>query len=91
VRLYDQFAQPLAILPGIEDPMRRAVVYARGERADNAVPLRYVDPATGEATDPEAGFPTGVAPLVTPALGDRPARAKAPSPRKDRERERDSR
>jgi hypothetical protein len=41
-------------------------------------------------TDPEAGIPTGVAPLITPSLGDRPARAKAP-PRKDRKRERDGR
>jgi hypothetical protein len=71
VRLYDQFGRPLAILPGTEDPARRAVVDARGQRADNAVPLRYVDPATGEVTDPEAGFPTGVAPLVTPPLVDR--------------------
>lgn len=91
VRLYDQFGQPLAILPGSEDPTRRAVVDARGKRADNAVPLRYVDPATGEVTDPEAGIPTGVAPLITPPLGDRPPRAEAPSPRKDRKRERDGR
>jgi hypothetical protein len=87
VRLFDQDGQPLAILPDDGDPTRRAVVDARGERADNAVPLRYLEPGGDEVTDPLAGYPADVPPLATPPVAGAPAE-QAGAPRGGRERRR---
>ena len=68
VRLYDESGRPLALNPDDPDPARRVVRDATGARADNAFPLRYLDPGTGAVAAPLAGFPRDVAPVTTPPL-----------------------
>ena len=68
VRLYDQSGRPLALNPGDPDPARRVVRDVTGARADNAFPLRHLEPRSGAVAAPLAGFPRDVAPVATPPL-----------------------
>lgn len=63
VRLYDQDGNPISL--GLSfDPTKQQSFDASGQRVDNAYPYRYLDPATGAVTDPEAAPPISAPPLV---------------------------
>lgn len=84
VRLYDQDGAPLAL--GLSfDSTKKQTLDAGGQPVDNAFPYRYLDPVTGEVTDPDAGPPI-TAPLLlgtataTPTATPTPTGSATPSP-----------
>ena len=81
VRLYDQDGNPLSL--GLAfDPTKQQTLDAAGQKADNAFPYRYLDPTTGEVTDPEAAPPIAAPPLLgVPAVTAAPT---ASTPRRHR-------
>ncbi len=84
VRLYDQDGKPLSL--GLAfDTTKQQTLDAAGQRVDNAFPYRYVDPTTGEVTNPEAAPLFAAPPLLgVPAASAAPtappAATPAPSP-----------
>lgn len=84
VRLFDESGRPLAINPDDQDPSRRVVEDASGARADNAFPIRHLDPSTDDVGDPTAGFPKDVPPLATPPVVEEQPPARKPERRRKR-------
>lgn len=78
VRLYDQDGKPLSL--GLAyDKTKQQTVDAAGQRVDNAFPYRYVDPTTGEVTNPEAAPLYAAPPLLgVPAASAAPTAPSAP-------------
>jgi len=63
VRLYDQDGSPISLgLPF--DPTKQQTLDVSGQKVDNAYPYRYLDPATGEVAQPNAGPPISAPPLL---------------------------
>ena len=68
VLLYDQNGVPIDVLPGMDDPDRRYLVDARGDRLLNAVPIRYFEPGTSRVARPHAAPPIRRPTVLTPPL-----------------------
>lgn len=63
VRLFTESGMPLDLFAEALDPSREVFADRVAERVFNVFPVRYRDPATGEVTDPGAGFPKSPGPL----------------------------